>query len=103
LVTRVDEGTKTLKDLRAALDKKTHEQYPKLSDDQCLELLLNRKWYRTIISGIYALYTAVSHRIADRVTEFADRYGQTLPALETDVAELESKVKSHLERMGFVW
>lgn len=103
LVTRVDEGTKAVKDLRAALDKKTREQYPKLTDAECVELLLNRKWYRTIINGIYALYTAVSHRISDRVTEFNERYEQTLPALETEVAQLEGKVKSHLERMGFVW
>jgi type I restriction enzyme M protein len=103
LVTRVDEGTKTVKDLRAALDKKTREQYPKLTDAECVELLLNRKWYRTIISGIYALYTAVSHRISDRVTELNERYEKTLPALETEVKQLEGKVKSHLERMGFVW
>ncbi len=103
VVTRVDEGTKTLKDLHAALDKKTREQYPKLTDDQCVELLLNRKWYRTIVNGIYALYTAVSHRIADRVTELNERYEQTLPSLEAEVSRLESKVKSHLERMGFVW
>jgi type I restriction enzyme M protein len=103
LVTRVDEGTKTLKDLRAALDKKTRGQYSKLTDGQCVELLLNRKWYRTIVNGIYALYTAVSHRIADRVMELNERYEVTLPALEAEVAQLENKVKSHLERMGFVW
>jgi type I restriction enzyme M protein len=92
-----------LKDLRAALDKKTRGQYSKLTDGQCVELLLNRKWYRTIVNGIYALYTAVSHRIADRVMELNERYEVTLPALEAEVAQLENKVKSHLERMGFVW
>jgi type I restriction enzyme M protein len=103
LVIRIDEGTKVLKDLRTTLDKKAREQYPKLTYDQCVELLLNRKWYRTIISGIYALYAAVSHRISDRVIELNERYEQTLPALEAEVAQLEGKVKSHLERMGFVW
>ena len=103
LVTRVDEGSKVLKDLRAALDRKTRDQYAKLSDDQCMDLLLNRKWYGTIISGIYALYTAVSHRIADRVSELSERYEHTLPTLETEAAQLECKVKSHLERMGFEW
>lgn len=101
LVTRVDEGAKMVKDLRIALDRKTREQYPKLTDAECVELLLNRKWYRTIISGIYALYTAVSHHIADRVSELNERYEQTLPELEAEVAQLEDKVKSHLERMGF--
>lgn len=103
LVTRVDDGTKTVKDLRVALDKKAREQYVKLTDDQCMELLLNRKWYRSLVGGVYALYTAVSRRIAERVTELAERYECTMPQLEAEVMKLESKVKSHLERMGFVW
>ena len=103
LVTRVDEGTKTVKGLRDALDRKARAQYPKLTEAVCVELLLNRKWYRAMISGIYALYTAVSHRISDRVTELNERYEQTLPELEAEVAQLEGKVKSHLERMGYLW
>jgi len=103
LFVRVDEGTKTLKDLRVALDKKARGQYAKLTDNEIMELLIERKWYRTLVGGVYALYTAVSHRIAERVTELAERYERKMPELETEVAELESKVKSHLERMGFVW
>ncbi len=103
LVARVDDGTKTVKDLRVALDKKAREQYAKLTNEQITGLLLNRKWYRSLVSGVYALYKAVSHRIAERVTELAERYERTMPQLETEVAELESKVKSHLEMMGFVW
>jgi len=103
LVVRVDEGTKALKDLRTALDKKVSEQYSKLTDDECVELLINRKWYRSIVNGIYTLYAAVNHCITDRVTELANRYEKTLPILEKEVAELEAKVKSHLERMGFAW
>ena len=103
LVTRVDENTKAVKELRAALDKKARDQYAKLTDGECLELLLNRKWYSSLRSGVYALYTAVSHRISERVTELADRYEKTMPRLEIEIEELESKVKSHLERMGFAW
>lgn len=101
--TLIDERSAVLKDLKAALDKKAREQYAKLTDEQIMELLLDRKWYRSLVSGVYALYTAVSHRIAERVTELAERYERTMPELKTEVAELESKVKSHLERMGFVW
>lgn len=103
LVTRVDDGTKTLKDLRAALDKKVRAHYPKLTDDQCMELLLERKWYRSLIIGVFALYTSVSHAIATRDTELAERYEKTLPELESEVDQFEIKVKSHLERMGFKW
>lgn len=103
LVMRVDEGIKTVKELRAALDKKARDKYPKLTDKQIFELLLNLKWYRALVSGIFNLYTAVSHRIAERVTELAERYENTLPQLEADVDEFEVKVKSHLGRMGFKW
>lgn len=103
LVTRVDDGAKTLKELRAALDKKARVQYPKLTDDQCVKLLLERKWYRSLISGVFALYTSVSHSIATRNTELAERYEKTLPELEAEVEDYAFRVKGHLERIGFVW
>jgi type I restriction enzyme M protein len=103
LVTRVDDGAKTLKDLRAALDKKTRDQYPKLTDGQCVDLLLERKWYRSLRDGVFALYMSVSHAIATRNAEIAERYEKTLPELETEVADYATRVKGHLERMGFVW
>lgn len=103
LVTRVDEGAKTLKDLCIALDIKTRNHYPKLTDDQCLELLLERKWYRSLISGVFALYTSVNRSITNRNTELAERYEKTLPELEAEVAEYEARVKGHLEKMGFTW
>jgi type I restriction enzyme M protein len=103
LVTRTDEGKKTLKDLRIALDEKVRGHYAKLTNAECLELLIERKWYRSLFGGMLALYTAVSHRITDRVIELADRYEQALPTLESEVAELGAKAKSHLEKMGFVW
>lgn len=103
LVTRVDEGSKVVKELSTTLDKKARDNYPKLTNKEIIELLLNRKWYRSLMSGVYALYTAVSHRISDRVTELADCYEKTMPQLESEVSALESKVKSHLERMGYKW
>ena len=103
LVTRMDDGAKALKDLRAALDAKARAQYPKLTGGQCVELLLKRKWYRSLIGGVFALYTSVSHSIATRDTELAERYEKTLPELEAEVADYAFRVKGHLERMGFAW
>jgi len=98
----IKQKTKIVKELKYALDKKTRDQYLKLTNDECLELLLERKWYAAIIRDIFALYESINHRIADRVTELAERYELTLPELESKTAELESKVKSHLKAMGFV-
>ncbi|MDR2734048.1 MAG: type I restriction endonuclease subunit M, partial [Spirochaetota bacterium] len=99
----IDKKNKILKDLKTKLDKKTREQYGKLTNAESLDLLLERKWYAALQGGVCALYEAVSHRITGRVMELAERYDQTLPMLEAQAAELEGKVKSHLEEMGFVW
>lgn len=101
--TMIDEQGKALKKLKEVLEQKTREQYGKLTDEEILDLLVNRKWYHTIYEGIDALYTAISHSIANRVTELTERYEKTLPIIQEEVAEYEVKVKSHLERMGFVW
>jgi type I restriction enzyme M protein len=99
----IRQKTKIVMELKSALDKRTREQYPRLTNNECLELLFERKWYKSIVNGIYALYEAVNHHIADHVAELTERYELTLPALETEVTELGSKVKSHLKGMGFVW
>ena len=103
LMSKNDEQSKLVKALKAALEEKLKEKYAALSVEEIKELLVNKKWYYSIYDGIDALYMAISHSITDRVMELADRYEDTLPALSTLVEDYEAKVKTHLERMGFVW
>lgn len=103
LCDKVKEYTKLVKVLNIALDELCKEKYNDLTMDEIKELLVNRKWYYTIFEGIKALYVTTSHEIAGRIVELAERYEDTLPELEKSVEDYESKVKSHLERMGFVW
>lgn len=100
---RAKEQAKLVKDLYAALDQLEKDKYPTLTEEEIKELLVNRKWYYTIFDGISALYAATSHSMAGRILELAERYKHPLPELEKDVADYESKVKAHLERMGFTW
>ena len=95
--------SKLVKDLNTALDKVCREKYSELTIEETKELLVNRKWYYTIFDGIKALYVTTSHNMANRISELAERYEDTLPALEEQTADYEAKVKSHLERMGFKW
>ena len=98
-----DEYKKTLANLKNVLEQKVKAQYGKLKDEEILELLVNRKWYHTIYEGIDALYTAISHNIANRVIELTIRYEEPLPVVAERAVEYEVRVKSHLEKMGFVW
>jgi type I restriction enzyme M protein len=94
---------KEAKELTEALDEKCRNQYPKLTDEAILDLLVNKKWFNTLASGIHDLYGALSHQLTSRVVELAERYEHPLPELEKEVADLEDTMKTHLEGMGFTW
>ena len=100
---KVSEYNKVVKDLSKALDEKCRARYKALTDDEIIDLLVNKKWFDSIFTGIADLYAAISHRLTNRIVELSDRYEDTLPDLEKDTADYETKVKSHLERMGFKW
>jgi len=100
---KIKEYTKIVKDLYIALDIEVKEKYKKLTIEEIKELLVNQKWYYSIFDGIKQLYVTTSHNMTNRIAELVERYEDTLPNLENEVSEIESKVKSHLERMGFVW
>ena len=99
----VSRQNKLVKALNALLEEKVKGKYALLTDEEILELLVNRKWYYSIFEGIKALYVTTSHQMTDRIVELVERYEDTLPELSAAVADYEAKVKAHLERMGFVW
>jgi type I restriction enzyme M protein len=45
----------------------------------------------------------ISQRLSNRIKELAERYESPLPSIDSEVSELESKVNTHLQNMGFVW
>jgi type I restriction enzyme M protein len=94
---------KKIKDSKDALDKKVKAQYEKLSIEEIKHLIVELKWNKSIFEGIDAIYSSVSHHLANRIIELADRYEITLLECNEVIEEFETKVKSHLERMGFIW
>ncbi len=103
LVDALAKQNKLIKEMNAELEAKVKAKYAELTDEEILEVLVNRKWYYSIFDGIRALYGATSHSIAARVVELAERYEYDLPYLAKEAELLEAKVKAHLERMGFAW
>lgn len=99
----VSKQNKVVKKLNAELEIKVKSQYLELTDEEILELLVNRKWYYTVFDGIKNLYVTASQNMANRIIELAERYEDTLPSLSEKVIELEKRVTAHLERMGFEW
>ena len=91
-VRKINEFNKLLKELETALDEKCRDRYKSLTDEEIIDLLVNRKWIYSIYSGIGDLYSAISHHLANRLIELAERYEDTLPALSKEVYEYEAKV-----------
>jgi len=94
---------KKLKEADADLDGKAYAKYPDLTEDQIKTLVVDDKWLATLDSAIHGEMDRISQALTQRVKELAERYDAPLPTLSCRVAELESKVKGHLERMGFAW
>jgi type I restriction enzyme M protein len=94
---------KQVKDLESALDSKAFAQYAKLSETDMKSLVVDDKWLATIDTDIHGEMDRISQTLTQRVKELAERYDKPLPVLVEQADAMESKVRSHLERMGFAW
>lgn len=85
------------------LDKNLLLKYNKLTESEIKDLVINDKWLASIHSLIEGEMERISHKLAGRIKELADRYDIPLPSLTKDVQTLTTKVDEHLEKMGFKW
>lgn len=102
----LDDQTKLNKEIKEAiadLDMKVIERYKVLTKDEIKQLVVDDKWMASIERSVKTEMERISQRLTQRIKELAERYETPLPKQTTDVAELESKVTAHLQKMGFVW
>ena len=96
LAQRSEESTKLIKEMDKSLDEKARERYASLTDDEIKELLVDKKWYYAIGKEIIDLYTAISHKLAERITKLSKRYELTLTDLDSQINEAESSLSDML-------
>ncbi|MCD6367445.1 MAG: N-6 DNA methylase [Bacteroidales bacterium] len=92
---------KKIKETEKALDEKLYNKYPELSEEDVKSLVVDDKWMESIETAINGEIDNISQRLTNRIKELAERYETPLPVIEREVEELEKKVKSHLQKMGF--
>jgi len=102
LTDRLTELNKQIRYFQAGVDALLNMKYPKLSEEEIKTLVVDDKWMQSIESSITGEIEQITHRLAARIQELAGRYEFTLPGINVEVEELESKVYDHLEKMGFV-
>lgn len=103
LVDDESDANKKVKDAMKALDKKVNEKYKVLTEDEIKTLVVDMKWIPYIVREVNNEMDRVSHRLASRIKELAERYDETLSELEDEMKSYSEKVERHLERMGFAW
>lgn len=94
---------KQIKDAGAKLDKSAYKKYPALTVDEIKALAVDDKWLAAVRGLIEEEMDRISHSLAERVLILAERYELRLPEIAERVANHESRVNQHLERMGFSW
>ena len=94
---------KQLKEAEAALDAQAYALYPKLTESEIKKLVVDDKWLTSLDTAIHSEMERVSQQLTQRVKKLAERYEIPLPRMLRRVAELETKVNRHLEKMGFAW
>ncbi len=92
---------KRVKEAEAELDARALAQYPELTEDDVKSLVVDDKWLAVLDKEIHGEMDRISQALTRRVKELAERYEAPLPQLTDQVAELEAKVNSHLQKMGF--
>lgn len=96
-------ANKRIKEAESELDEKTYKKYPTLTVEEIKSLVVDDKWMQNIQSSIDNEINHISQHLSNRIKELAERYENILPAIDKEVANLESKVSAHLQKMGFVW
>ena len=103
LVDDESDANKKVKDAMKALDKKVNEKYKVLTENEIKTLVVDMKWIPYIVREVNSEMDRISHRLASRIIELAERYDETLSRLEDEVKSYSVKIEQHLERMGFEW
>lgn len=94
---------KKIKDAIAELDKKVIKHYPTLTEDEIKQLVVDDKWMTVLERDVKTEMERISQRLTQRVKELVERYEISLQQQISNIADLESKVNAHLQKMGFVW
>lgn len=92
---------KTIKDAEKDLEKQVLMRYSSFTMDEIKTLAVERKWMDELSSRVLGEIDRLSHTLAGRVKELAERYAEPMPGIAKDVEALTKKVEEHLAKMGF--
>lgn len=76
-------------------------KYADLSEEDIKRLVIEKKWFASFGSRLDGEMQRISQQLTSKVSALAERYAQTLPEIDAEIADLEAKVANHLKLMGY--
>ena len=76
-------------------------KYADLSEEDIKRLVIEKKWFASLGSRLDGEMQRISQGLTSKVSALAERYAQTLPEIDAEIADLEAKVTAHLKQMGY--
>jgi len=76
-------------------------KYADLSEGDIKRLVIEKKWFASLGSRLDGEMQRISQQLTSKVSALAERYAQTLPEIDAEIADLEAKVAAHLKQMGY--
>ena len=98
---QLGEAKVDVKDKISTLTKLVVTKYPKLTECEIKDMVINDKWHTAIVGGAIDTAFSVSIVIEQQVIDLVDRYARRLSDIDASVRNLETRVNSHLAKMGF--
>lgn len=97
----IADGKRVQKALKYELLEMLVKKYDTLTEAETKQLVVENKWMASLAALLESEMQQISQNLTTRVSELAERYAQTLSAIDADIVDLEDKVKKHLALMGF--
>lgn len=92
-----------LKDANSNLLSRVKEEYELLAQNEMrVKNLVKEKWVNAISTRIESELSRSIEQLKSQLSAISDRYDQTLPSIDKEVEDYESRVNAHLTQMGFV-
>ena len=92
---------KVIKDRKYDLLTALVVKYADLSGEDIKRLVIEKKWFATLSAQLDSEMQHISQQLTSKVSALAERYAQTLPEIDAEIADLEAKVAEHLRQMGY--
>ena len=100
LIEAESESAKAVRDAQWALDEKVLAWYAKPTETEIKTLVVEDKWFVSILAAIKDEVQRLTQQLTGRVKELEVRYARPLPELEREGEAFAAKIEAHLRAMG---